>query len=125
MSINKSEDIPNALTVKTSHYLIASLSLITALSWNEAMSQSIKKIYTIPTDAIWANFLYSIFITVILIFVIYMLPNTTKELPAKTQAVIKESETAEEITIMKEEMNGLRADNHVLKFQVGQVIPNR
>jgi uncharacterized BrkB/YihY/UPF0761 family membrane protein len=119
--IETTEDIPGALTIKTSHYVIGALSLVTALSWNESINEAIKKVYTVPKDVIWANFLYSVIITVILICVIYMLPNTTKELPPNTQAAITHSENVETIKNMKDKVDNLQAQNHIMTFKINQV----
>ena len=109
MSIVDPTQIPTAFKVKTSHYIIASLSLVTALSWNEAMKNTIKKIYVLPKDVAWGNVLYAMFITLVLILVIYLLPNTKSELPAETQAKLNHLETIERIQDMQAKVNKLQS----------------
>lgn len=91
------DKIPAAFKIKTSHYIIASLSLVTALSWNEAMKQFIKKIYAAPEGVLMGNIIYALAITLILIVVIHMLPDTKSELPVDTQTKIKQAETIQNL----------------------------
>jgi hypothetical protein len=109
MSIVDPAQIPNAFKIKTSHYIIASLSLVTALSWNEAMKNIIKKIYVLPKDVAWGNVLYALFITLVLIIVIHMLPDTKSELPAETQAKINHLEAIERMRALQEKVAQLQA----------------
>lgn len=84
-----SDDILNVLGVKTSHYIIGGVALVTALSWNE----TIKKIIStcIPTsNQIIASVIYSVIITFILVLLIIFLPNTESELPPPTKEKLRE-----------------------------------
>ena len=116
--LDSAAKIPAAFKIKTSHYIIASLSLVTALSWNEAMKQTIKSVYTVPNDLIWGNIVYAVMITFILIIVIYMLPDTKAELPADTQAKIRQEETTERIQNMQSQFAILKAQNQFLLAKV-------
>ena len=89
-TINDVTQIPQAFKIKTSHYAIAGLSLVVALSWNDAIKSGIKKIYPVPQDQLSAGFLYAIIITLVLILVIWMLPDTKSEHPHDTQKKIAE-----------------------------------
>jgi len=82
--LNEVSSIPEAFKVKTSHYMIAGLSLVVALSWNDTINHSIKKIYPLQKDQIWANVMYSFIITLVLILVVFMLSDITSELPQGT-----------------------------------------
>jgi hypothetical protein len=102
------DKIPNAFKIKTSHYIIASLSLVTALSWNEAMKQLIKKIYIAPDGVIMGNIIYALAITLVLIVVIHMLPDTKSELPTDTQAKIRQAEMIQNLQM---DVNRLKSQN--------------
>lgn len=103
------DKIPSAFKIKTSHYIIASLSLVTALSWNEAMKQLIKKIYAAPDGVIMGNIIYALAITLLLIIVIHMLPDTKSELPADTQTKIRQAETIQNLQMDVERLQNQNA----------------
>lgn len=79
------EDAADLFSIKTSHYVIAGMSLVAALSWNETIKAVIGKQFLKPSDEISANVIYSIIITLLLILLIYYLPDTKSELPAETR----------------------------------------
>jgi hypothetical protein len=85
-------DAANVFTIKTSHYLIAGMSLVTALSWNEAMKRNIENIYPMPRDSGKIVIAYSIVMTILLILIIYLLPDTKAELPLDVQHKIHQAE---------------------------------
>ncbi len=85
-------DAANVFTIKTSHYLIAGMSLVTALSWNEAMKRNIENIYPMPRDSGKVIIAYSIVMTIVLILTIYFLPDTKAELPLDVQHKIHQAE---------------------------------
>jgi uncharacterized BrkB/YihY/UPF0761 family membrane protein len=118
MHVNRFDDVPDALTIKTSHYAIGALSFVAALSWNESITQAIKKMYEVPEDYIWMKFVYSIVITMVLILVIYLLPDTTTELPIDTQAAVNHSKTIETIKGMRTYVDTLQKQNVVLSAKV-------
>jgi uncharacterized protein YlxW (UPF0749 family) len=109
-TINDVTQIPKALKVKTSHYAIAGLSLVAALGWNDAIKASIKKVYPVPKDQVSAGFFYAIMITIVLLFVIWMLPDTKSELPHDTQNKIKEAETEDKIVQLEKEVTQLKEE---------------
>ena len=109
-TITEMTQIPNAFKVKTSHYAIAGLSLVAALSWNDAIKSGIKKVYPIPQAQVSMGFFYAIIITVVLICVIWMLPDTKSELPHSTQTKINEVETAEKIEQLEKEVIQLKEE---------------
>lgn len=76
--------------VKSSHYLAAGFALVAAMSWNSAIRESIDKTYPMPEDNIFAKFMYAIFITVLLIFIVSILPDTRSQLPSKVRTRINE-----------------------------------
>lgn len=109
-SIKDVAQMPTAFKVKTSHYVIAGLSLVAALGWNDAIKAGIKKVYPVPQDQISAGFFYAIIITLVLILVIWMLPDTKSELPTETQTRIKEAETMEKIQNLEQEVIKLKQE---------------
>jgi magnesium-transporting ATPase (P-type) len=78
----------DALCVKTTHYFIGGISLVTALAWNSSIRSAIEEYFPIPNKTM-AGFAYAIIITVILVIVIYMLPDTEKELPHEVRSRLK------------------------------------
>lgn len=109
-SIINATQIPNALKIKSSHYVIAGLSLVAALGWNDAIKAGIKKVYPVPQDQVAIGFFYAIIITFVLILVIWMLPDTKSELPHDTQVKIKEAETADKIQQLEQEVTELKEE---------------
>lgn len=85
-----SDLILNTLSVKTSHYILGGVALVTALSWNETIKKTINKCIPTPSDQLQANVIYSIVITLLLVVLIYLLPGTESEFPKKTREKIKE-----------------------------------
>ena len=117
-TIKDVSQMPTAFKVKTSHYVIAGLSLVAALSWNDAIKAGIKKVYSVPQEQVSAAFFYAAIITIVLIFVIWMLPDTKSELPTETQTKIIEAETAEKIQNLEQEVVKLKQE----KFrQIGNI----
>ena len=99
--VNSIAQIPEVLKIKTSHYFIGGLSLVTALAWNDAFKQLIAR--KIPdAESVQAAFLYAIVMIIILVLVIYALPDTTKELPHTAQAKLSEAEIQD---IIRTEIN--------------------
>ena len=78
-------DLFGALTVKTSHYLIQGVALVTALSFNGLVRETIDKVWTRPKDSLAASAIYSFIMVLLLILFIYIMPSTTTELPDKVK----------------------------------------
>lgn len=81
----------NDFKIKASHYFLGGMSLAAALGWNEAIKASIKQYNPISTDTIKASFIYAIILTLILVILAMILPDTTTELPGPVQEKIKAS----------------------------------
>lgn len=79
----------SVLSIKTSHYFIAGVGIVAAISWNTAIKGAIDKLYPMPAENIIAAFIYSITITCFLILLIYVLPDTSPELPKNVRTYIK------------------------------------
>jgi glycerol uptake facilitator-like aquaporin len=83
--------------IKTSHYIIGAVSLVTALSWNTAIRESLNVLKPISRKETIANFVYAFIITIILVMIIWFLPSTTSELPKSTQEKINELNSHEKL----------------------------
>jgi len=84
------KNIPGAFFVKASHYIIGGFALATAIAWNSSIHETIQSKFPKTKDNIKANLLYAIIITIILVLLIYILPNTKTELPDSTRHKITE-----------------------------------
>lgn len=93
-SIESLDDATDLFTIKTSHYVIAGMSLVAALSWNDAIKSAINRHFPTPSDSTSASILYSVIITLVLILLVYCLPNTKSELPHETQHRLNLTELA-------------------------------
>ena len=78
-----------ALSIKVSHYLIAGVGIVAAISWNTLIKNSIDAMYPMPNQNLIAAFIYSLTITILLVLLIFALPDTTPELPKKVKTYIK------------------------------------
>ena len=85
------ETLIDVLKIKTSHYIIGSVALVAALSWNTTVEGFINECIPATKDKMNANIIYSIVITIILCIMIILLPDTEKELPKLAQEKIRES----------------------------------
>ena len=93
--------------IKTSHYFIAAFGLATALSWNNAVKKMIENMYPMPGQ-IAPLFVYALVMTVILIILIMVLPDTKHELPRTVRKRIDHMR-------QKHELEKLRIENYILK----------
>jgi len=78
----------DALCIKTTHYFIGGLSLVTALAWNSSIRAAVETYFPIP-NKLMAGVIYAVTITCLLMLVIYLLPETDTELPQKVQEHLK------------------------------------
>lgn len=92
--LNKMHTDPvlDMLSVKTSHYIIAGTAFVTALTWNETIKKVINR-YIPVSEQIQANVTYALVLTLILVLMIYFLPNTEKELPDFTKEKLQSIRT--------------------------------
>lgn len=82
--------LSDEFTLRTSHYLIASATVVTMLSWRDTFESVINYIYPLERDAVSAKVIYSAVLTAIVILLIYYLPNTEEVLPPKTKKEIND-----------------------------------
>ena len=116
--VNNVHSIPKALTVKTSHYIISAMSLVTAFAWNDAVKASISKFYMQPAGQISASFVYALVLTIITVFVIYLLPNTKSELPDSAQQKVEVSEMIDKVQVLEDKIDNLGAENERLRQSI-------
>ena len=86
------KNIPGAFVIKSSHYIIGGFALAAAITWNTSIREAIKQKFPVAEDNVKANMIFAIVTTLILVLLIYILPNTKSELPDSTRDKI----TAEE-----------------------------
>ena len=84
--------LPNTFAIKTSHYIIGGFSLVVALAWNSSIRQAIERKFPLPDDSVKASLIYALCVTLMLILIIYFLPDTKSELPDSTQKLIQQEE---------------------------------
>lgn len=83
------KNVPGAFVVKASHYIIGGFALTTALAWNNSIRENIKQKFPIPEDNVRANLMFAVIITVVLVLIIYFLPDTKSELPDDTKKKVQ------------------------------------
>ena len=98
----------DAFTIKTSHYIIGAMALVAGLGWKDTIRDIINENFPISNENIRVKISFSIIITILVVILIYILPDTKKELPQSTQEKIKELE----------DKNRIEHDITALKFQI-------
>lgn len=76
--------LTNTFTVKTSHYIIGAIGVVAAISWKDAVKDITTK-YFPSQDNILATVINALIMTMFLIIMIYLLPDTKSELPPQTR----------------------------------------
>jgi len=79
-------------SVKTAHYILAGFGVVTAISWNNTIKETVEIIAPTPKGKMIMNIIYSLIITLMLIILIHILPETKNELPIDTQQKIMEQQ---------------------------------
>lgn len=80
----------NILSIKSTYYILGGVSFVAALSWSNSIKDFLEEAFPRPESKVHANFIYSIIITVILVLLIYLMPDTEVEMPKRTRKKIKE-----------------------------------
>ncbi len=68
---------------KTSHYLIAGISLVTAISFNNVIIRALNAYFPLPNNNLAVSIIYAMIMLFVLVVLIKYLPDTTAELPKK------------------------------------------
>lgn len=104
--INPANYVPKSVAIKTSHYIIGGFALVAAMSWNTSIKEVIQKKLPTENKALIMNFVYSVIITILLVLLIFFLPDTKEELPESTQKKINhETERQEMLRIIRKQQN--------------------
>lgn len=90
------------LSVKISHYILGAVAIVSAIAWNNAIRTGMDHYFPAPHNAILGSVIYAIVITMLLILLIYILPDTTPELPTKAQRKLYAIRNRERIIEMRE-----------------------
>jgi len=98
--ITNGDEAVGAFTVKTTHYIISAIGLVTALSWNTTVKGAIENYFPTNSGETKASIIYSLVMTMILILLIWVLPDTSSELPSNTRAKIDFAEKEKERKIL-------------------------
>jgi hypothetical protein len=85
-------NIPGAFVIKSSHYIISGFALAAAIAWNTSIREAIKQKFPFPEDNIKANIISAVIVTLLLVFIIYIFPNTKTELPDSTRQKVADAE---------------------------------
>ncbi len=75
----ETKQIQKEVSKQTIGYIVAALSLVAGLAWNEAIKALIEYIYPLDEDTLQAKFIYAITITLIIAFVAGYLVRFTKD----------------------------------------------
>lgn len=68
---------------QTVTYIVASLSLVAGLAWNEAIKQSIEYLFPLAQNTLLIKFLYAAIVTVIVVILTVYLTRVIQEEPQK------------------------------------------
>lgn len=102
----------NTLSVKTTHYVLGGVALVAAISWNNTIREFISKCIPTPEDQVHANIIYSLAITIVLVMMIILLPDTHSELPKTIQEKINDEHEKE---LLYEKLHELQTEIKNLK----------
>lgn len=89
----KAKELSKTFTIKASHYIIAGFGVVAGLAWRDVIKDTINMAWPGKEDSMRANFIYALIITALLVLVIYMLPDTTPELPKPVKKKIENLKT--------------------------------
>lgn len=114
--------ILSAFGIKVTYYFLSAVALVVALSWSDTIKLIINNYFPLPNSQIFANIIYSFIITLFLVALINLLPDTTIELPHEQKNKIEGAKTAEDklnlnkkIIDLEENYNRLIGENKKLR----------
>lgn len=113
------KNIPGAFVIKSSHYIIGGFALATAITWNTSIREAIKQKFPVPEDNVKANMMFAVVTTLLLVLLIYILPNTKSELPDSTRDKITVEEERHMLRkkIIEEEKRIANLESQLLKMK--------
>lgn len=100
--------ITDDFTIRTSHYIIASATVVTMLAWQDLFKSVTDYLFPLERDAVSAKFIYTAILTVLVVMLIRFLPNTKKALPNEIQTEIEEKKVEKLVNKKIDEYNKLR-----------------
>lgn len=111
--VNIVKGATDELKVKSTHYLLGAASLVTALTWNEAIKEYANSVYPKDTGGnLNFKLAYAMVLTLIVVLLVLSLPDTTKELPKGTQDKIDDLREKE---LLKDKIAVLQGEVDILK----------
>ncbi len=63
------DEIKTQIKNQTSGYIVAALSLVAGLAWNDAIKALIAILFPLDTSGVFIKFIYAIIVTIIVVFV--------------------------------------------------------
>lgn len=70
----ESQELKKEIKERTTSYIVAALSLVAGLAWNEAIRGLIEYLFPLSKDSLWVKFVYAAVITVVVVFIsIYLM----------------------------------------------------
>jgi len=70
----ESQGLKKEIKERTASYIVAALSLVAGLAWNEAIRGLIEYLFPLSKDSLWVKFVYAVIITVVVVFIsIYLM----------------------------------------------------
>ena len=119
--INGAKDAVSVFGIKTSHYIIAATGLVTALSWNTAIREGIKNVFPMDKDTLRANFIYAVIMTLILVLLIWLLPDTKSELPSATRRRLEQAQLEAQKDLLKQEIDAGQQEIKQLQQRISEL----
>jgi hypothetical protein len=70
------KEIRKEVHARTVGYIIAGLSVVVGLAWNDAIKGLIDQVFPLQENSLWARFIYAVLITLLLVLLsMYVLKN--------------------------------------------------
>lgn len=96
------QDTISEISVKSSHYIIGAAGLVAGMAWRDVLSAGLDRI--LPSDdAIIAKVINAVIITLLLIVMVMILPDTKDNLPTETQVIINDKKIKSHKKIINEQ----------------------
>jgi hypothetical protein len=73
------KEIQKEVRSRTVGYIIAGLSVVVGLAWNDAIKGLIDQVFPLQENSLWARFIYAVLITLMLVLISMYVLKTPKE----------------------------------------------
>jgi hypothetical protein len=87
--VNDIKEFWNVFSIKSTYYILSGISFAAALGWGNTVKAFLDENFPKPNSKTTMNLIYSIVITLMLVILIYLMPDTERELPHKIRKKIK------------------------------------